>query len=66
MNLIYRCGANDGEFYSRTLELEKEFGWSGLLIEASPSLFNKLLTRGRNVWAANVCLSGKIERVTKN
>ncbi|XP_035707692.1 uncharacterized protein LOC110850254 isoform X2 [Folsomia candida] len=57
------CGANDGKFYSRTLQLEKDFGWGGLLIEASPSLFGKLRKSRRSAWMANVCLSGKIEKV---
>lgn len=60
------CGANDGKFYSRTLQLEKDFGWGGLLIEASPSLFGKLRKSRRSAWMANVCLSGKIEKVCCN
>ncbi|XP_021943517.2 protein Star [Folsomia candida] len=56
------CGANDGEFLSTSLPLERDWGWSGLLLEASPSLFQKLLTRNRKSWAANVCLSGRVEQ----
>jgi hypothetical protein len=52
------CGAADGEFYSNTLELEVQHGWTGLLIEASPTLFQQLKIKNRNAWLANVCLSG--------
>ena len=30
------CGAYDGETRSNTLNLERELGWSGVLIEADP------------------------------
>ncbi|CAG7709887.1 unnamed protein product [Allacma fusca] len=50
------CGANDGEFFSNTLELEKK-GWTGLLIEAHPELAKSLLTKHRKAWFANICLS---------
>ncbi|CAG7832475.1 unnamed protein product [Allacma fusca] len=50
------CGANDGEFLSNTLNLEKE-GWKGFLIEAQPELGQKLRTKNRKAWFANVCLS---------
>ncbi|CAG7785884.1 unnamed protein product, partial [Allacma fusca] len=50
------CGANDGEFLSNTLELEKR-GWKGLLIEAQPELGKMLMTKNRKAWFANVCLS---------
>lgn len=39
-------GALDGLFHSNTLFLERERGWSGLLIEANPRLY-KELTRNR-------------------
>ncbi|CAG7631875.1 unnamed protein product, partial [Allacma fusca] len=50
------CGANDGEFISNTLHLEKK-GWKGLLIEAQPELGQKLRSKNRKAWFANVCLS---------
>ena len=37
------CGANDGIFQSNTLKLEKQYNWKGLLIEASPSGYEKCL-----------------------
>lgn len=41
-------GALDGLAYSNTLLLEKCFGWSGVLIEADPSNFKRLLKNGRS------------------
>jgi FkbM family methyltransferase len=35
------AGANDGYTQSNTYFLEKEKGWSGLLVEGMPELFNK-------------------------
>ncbi|XP_042211076.1 uncharacterized protein LOC121858624 isoform X2 [Homarus americanus] len=46
-------GAMDGELYSNTLYLERELGWTGLLIEANPSAFQQLLSKHRKAWAIN-------------
>lgn len=35
------CGILDGIRHSNTYDLEKDFGWTGLLIEASPSYMRK-------------------------
>lgn len=35
-------GAGDGQTHSNTYALEKEFGWTGLLIEPHPKQFRKL------------------------
>ena len=51
------AGANDGEFISNTLELEKKYGWTGLLIEPNPYMLVKLRLRNRKAWIADVCLS---------
>jgi len=32
-------------------------GWAGLLIEASPATYQKLLTRNRKALTSNICLS---------
>ena len=37
-------GANDGLFGSNTATLELEYGWSGLCIEANPTLIQSLQT----------------------
>jgi hypothetical protein len=49
----------DGTFLSNTLLLEAKYGWTGLLIEAEPNNFQKLLAKKRNVWAMPTCLSLK-------
>lgn len=47
------CGANDGSFISPTIQLEKIYNWTGLLIEANPIPFAKLLQKKRNAYAVN-------------
>ncbi|CAG7734904.1 unnamed protein product [Allacma fusca] len=51
------CGANDGEWYSNTLWLERTLNWKGLLIEADPVAFRKLKGKNRNAWTLNMCLA---------
>lgn len=36
------AGALDGEFISNTLYLERELGWTGLLVEADNTLYSAL------------------------
>ena len=52
-------GAHDGEHLSNTLWLEKQKGWSGLLVEADPETYAQLVTKNRRAWLAHVCLSPK-------
>lgn len=52
-------GAFDGT-NSHTLDLEKDFKWSGLLIECNPILIPKLKMVHRNAYIADVCLSTSI------
>ncbi|KAB7507993.1 hypothetical protein Anas_00609, partial [Armadillidium nasatum] len=40
------AGAYDGETFSNTLNLEKELGWSGLLIEPNPLEYQLLAHYG--------------------
>src|ERR1700755_589614 len=51
------AGAFDGETFSNTLNLEKEFGWSGLLIEPNPFQYQLLARKNRKAYLANCCLS---------
>ncbi|TGZ53325.1 Protein Star [Temnothorax longispinosus] len=44
------CGAYDGEMRSNTLFLERFNGWSGLLIEADPINFTKMLQKNRKAY----------------
>ena len=60
------AGAYDGEKYSNTLFLEKERNWTGLLIEADPSLFQRLKGRQRLAYLSNTCLSSTEYAVAAN
>lgn len=51
------CGAYDGEVRSNTLYLERFNGWSGLLIEADPINFTKMLQKNRRAYLSPTCLS---------
>lgn len=51
------CGAFDGYFLANTLDMEVNHGWTGLLIEASPINYQRLVARNRKAWTSNVCLS---------
>lgn len=51
------CGAADGIHLSNTLFLEIERNWTGLLVEANPTYFKKLLSLNRNAYSSNVCLN---------
>ncbi|XP_046638282.1 protein Star-like [Daphnia pulicaria] len=51
------CGALDGEYLSNTIDLERKFNWSGVLIEANPKVFESLLSRNRKSWTLPICLS---------
>merc|ERR1711997_517646 len=44
------CGAYDGETRSNTLNLERELGWSGVLIEADPVNLIKCFEKHRKAW----------------
>ena len=49
-------GGYDGEKFSNTLLLEKEYGWNGLLVEANPYTFEILKGRNRKAKSANTCI----------
>ena len=51
------CGGLDGETRSNSLFFEVERGWKGLLIEAGPKNFAKLLRKNRKSWSSPTCLS---------
>lgn len=50
-------GAGDGEYKSITLPLEKSLGWSGMLVEPHPRLYQKLLKKARKAEASRLCVS---------
>ncbi|KAI9561198.1 hypothetical protein GHT06_012154 [Daphnia sinensis] len=51
------CGDLNGEYTSNSLDLERKYNWSGILIEANPVTFQKLLSRNRKAWTLPICLS---------
>ncbi|KAK4010369.1 hypothetical protein OUZ56_019515 [Daphnia magna] len=51
------CGALTGDAMSNTIDLERKFNWGGILIEANPEAFKKLLSRNRKSWTLPICLS---------
>ncbi|XP_043248770.1 uncharacterized protein LOC122395349 [Colletes gigas] len=50
------CGAYDGETRSNTLVLERQLGWTGLLVEADPISFSKMLQKNRKAYLTPTCL----------
>ncbi len=55
--VFVEAGAADGESISNTLWLERELGWTGLLVEGLPSAFSELRKKRRRAWLAPVCVS---------
>uniref|UniRef100_A0A2P2IF97 Protein Star-like n=2 Tax=Hirondellea gigas TaxID=1518452 RepID=A0A2P2IF97_9CRUS len=51
------AGALDGQFLSNTLPLERELGWTGLLVEANSRSYQELQKRNRKAWLSPACLS---------
>jgi hypothetical protein len=50
-------GGFDGEHVSNNIWFEKIYGWTGLLIEADPSLYLQLRGKNRHCVTANACVS---------
>ncbi|XP_050712122.1 uncharacterized protein LOC126996076 [Eriocheir sinensis] len=51
------AGALDGQMLSNSLWLERELGWTGLLVEPDPVSYSRLVTKHRKAWTSNTCLS---------
>eukprot|EP00755_Sulcionema_specki_P019940 Sspe_Gene.70719::Locus_41778_Transcript_1_1_Confidence_1.000_Length_1875::g.70719::m.70719 len=49
-------GGHDGCRQSHTLWLEQKRNWTGLLVEANPRLFARIVELKRHCWAAQCCL----------
>jgi len=56
---FFEAGALDGESLSVTLELETKYGWSGLLVEATPVYYHQLLQKHRKAFSVNTCVALK-------
>ncbi|KAK3879637.1 hypothetical protein Pcinc_015808 [Petrolisthes cinctipes] len=54
--VFVEVGASDGEFLSQTLMLERNLGWSGLLVEPDPRAFTILQQRRRRAWTTPLCV----------
>ncbi|XP_042208726.1 uncharacterized protein LOC121856996 [Homarus americanus] len=50
------AGALDGYYQSNTFFLERDHGWTGLLVEPNPVFFQRLKGRHRKAWASDLCL----------
>ncbi|VDH94166.1 Hypothetical predicted protein [Mytilus galloprovincialis] len=57
-------GGYDGESFSNTLFLEKIRDWDGLLVEASPFLYNIMLKKDRKCYMVNACISTSLPTMT--
>jgi hypothetical protein len=53
-------GGFDGETLSNSLFLEKERGWSGLLVEANPYTYELMVGKDRNCFMKNACISNTV------
>ena len=51
------CGAANGYGLSNTVFFDEMRAWDGLLIEANPRLFKRLLQGSRDAYLVNACLS---------
>lgn len=61
--VFFEAGGMDGVRHSNTFLLEKEYGWSGLLVEPSPKLY-KDLVKNRNCYHENVLLGSDDKELT--
>ncbi|XP_064104879.1 protein Star-like isoform X2 [Macrobrachium nipponense] len=50
-------GALEGDIFSNSLWLEKERGWTGILVEVDPNNFRHLVQKRRKSWLSNTCIA---------
>ena len=50
-----QVGAFDGEKFSNTLVYERDYNWTGVLVEPDEKTFQTLLSKNRKCYALNVC-----------
>ena len=50
-------GAHDGEIQSNTLFFERIRGWTGILIEPQPTIYQQLKRKHRKAFTLNACVS---------
>ena len=51
------AGALDGETTSTTIFMERELEWEGVLVEANPESFTKIVSKHRKAWLVPAALS---------
>ena len=56
---FFEAGAYDGEAISNSLLFELWRDWSGILVEANPAEYEKLLEKNRKAFSFGFCLSSK-------
>ena len=59
------AGGYDGEEHSNTLFFELERGWTGILIEPVPKIYQKLLSKNRKIYTINACIADNKPIVAK-
>jgi FkbM family methyltransferase len=63
--VFFEAGANDGKFQSYTYRLEKEFGWTGVLVEPSARAFAACQTNRPQSQVLNCALTDEdVEFIT--
>ncbi|CAG0922672.1 unnamed protein product [Notodromas monacha] len=53
----FEVGAFDGEFFANSLMLEREYGWTGILVEPVKPFFESVIRKGRRAAILNSCVS---------
>ncbi|XP_050692718.1 uncharacterized protein LOC126983708 isoform X2 [Eriocheir sinensis] len=59
LGYFVEAGALDGEYLSNTLHLERQLGWTGLLIEAEEESYAALRRKHRKAWSSKACVGAK-------
>lgn len=62
---LVEAGIFDGELEYTSLYFEKVRNWSGILIEPVPSFYKNLLSKERNFYKINVCVSSGKPKISK-
>ena len=62
---FFECGALDGEWLSSSAAFETVRNWTGLLVEANPYTYHQLLSKHRNAYSMNNCLSANSKNETE-
>ena len=57
-------GGYDGQYLSNTILLEKQYNWTGLLIEANTELFPLMKKTDRNCYMINCCIGKEGSNMT--